>query len=229
MIAFALASSLALPDPLITEKLRFLSENPHSPRRWEVWSALGLLYAKSQDPTERERARNAFERAADSGKTGDRLRLGDYYFLQGEYANAAAEYQEVEGPEVKNRLAWCLLREGRLEEAAPLFGRDLSFLEREEKSEALARGLSLLVPGFGQIYSGKWESGLTSFLLNAGLFALLAHTLRERDYVGFSLAFGFGGRFYVGNLENATRFTREWNQRAKEEALRALPRFQPSL
>lgn len=115
-----------------------------------------------------------------------------------------------------------------MEEASAWFG-DLSFLEREEKSEALARGLSLIVPGLGQLYCGRWESGLASFLLNAGVCALLAHTFRERDYLGFSLAFGFGGRFYVGNLENATRFAREWNVRAKEEALQTLPMFKPSL
>jgi putative component of membrane protein insertase Oxa1/YidC/SpoIIIJ protein YidD/TM2 domain-containing membrane protein YozV len=165
------------------------------------------------------------EKAAGSGNPLDRLRLGDYFFLRKEYPAALEEYRELPG-ESATRMAWCLIEMGNYREAAPLlagYSEEVLSLDKvPRKSEETARTMSIFLPGSGQAYAGRWGSGFNAALLNLGFFGLTAYTVSQRDPIGLLLTLGFGSRFYSGNIENASRFTRESNYDAKEKQLQAL-------
>ncbi len=175
------------------------------------------------------------EKASASGNPLDRLRLGDALFLRKEYPAALEEYRELPADK-DTRMAWCLIEMGNYREAAPLLagysGEVLALEKVSRKSEGKARTMSLFLPGSGQAYAGRWDSGFNAALLNLGLFGLTAYTVSQRDPIGLLLTLGFGSRFYSGNIENAVRFTRESNREAKEkqlQALRSKAMFEPLL
>jgi TolA-binding protein/TM2 domain-containing membrane protein YozV len=100
----------------------------------------------------------------------------------------------------------------RLEQAA------LAGYRLPGKSPALAAGLSLIVPGSGQIYGGHIVDGLISLAFNAAAGYLTVDAFRnERQLDGMLLATLVWSRFYFGGVQNAARYAREYNRRRGEE------------
>lgn len=72
-----------------------------------------------------------------------------------------------------------------------------------QKSVPLAVALSVLIPGAGQIYAGKWPLGVISFVgvaaLAGGAYALYRHGNRDLAYTFIA----FSSVFYLGNIYGA--------------------------
>ncbi len=106
------------------------------------------------------------------------------------------------------------------------------------KSPQLAQWMSTFLPGAGQIYAGKLESGLISGAVNAAVCYLLVDSILDERYVDAVGICLVGSRFYWDNRVNARERTIEHNQRLEIDFIRQLkqqvldntpPDFQPRL
>ena len=106
------------------------------------------------------------------------------------------------------------------------------------KSPQLAQWLSTFLPGAGQIYAGKLESGLVSGAINAAVCYLLVDSILDERYVDAVGICLVGSRFIMNNRGNARECTIEHNQRLEADFIRQLrqqvqdnapPDFQPKL
>lgn len=88
------------------------------------------------------------------------------------------------------------------------------------KSAKLAKALSTILPGAGQIYSKELPSGLNALLINAATFYLvLSDALNQRYFDAlFNLIFLFE-RFYSGNRHNAGQAAQQYNRRQSEQII----------
>jgi tetratricopeptide (TPR) repeat protein len=88
------------------------------------------------------------------------------------------------------------------------------------KSPKTAFLLSAFIPGAGQLYAERPFKGIISFSLNVSLGYLIYKAYREERNLDGFLIFYFGlQRFYFGNLEQARRYTAEYNQSIQEEIM----------
>ena len=87
-------------------------------------------------------------------------------------------------------------------------------------SVEFAKYSSMIIPGFGQFYSGEYLSGLLSLVWNvfAGYLTINAFN-QERIFDGIVTANLLWFRFYRGNFQNAEKFAEEKNIRISNEAL----------
>ena len=106
------------------------------------------------------------------------------------------------------------------------------------KSSRLAEWMSTFLPGAGQIYAGKLESGLISGAVNAAVCYLLVDSILDERYVDAVGICLVGSRFYMDNRVNARECTIEHNRRLEADFIRQLrqqvqdktpPDFQPKL
>ena len=106
------------------------------------------------------------------------------------------------------------------------------------KSPQLAQWISTFLPGAGQIYAGKLESGLISGAINAAVCYLLVDSILDERYVDAAGICLVGFRFIMNNRVNARECTIEHNQRLEADFIRRLrqqvqdntpPDFQPKL
>lgn len=90
-------------------------------------------------------------------------------------------------------------------------------------SVPLAKGLSFIIPGAGQIYTGEYISGLLSFGWNllSGYLTVDAF-IDDRIFDGLVTANFLWMRFYLGSIQNAEKFAVEKNIAASNEALNYL-------
>jgi len=81
------------------------------------------------------------------------------------------------------------------------------------KSRRLARWLSTLVPGSGQIYAGNFGDGLNALCVNL-LFGLpLSGSLRDSRYFEVTAELPQFLRYYEGNRDNAGKQVDRYNDR----------------
>lgn len=106
------------------------------------------------------------------------------------------------------------------------------------KSPRLAEWMSTFLPGAGQIYAGKLESGLISGAINAAVCYLLVDSILDERYVDAVGICVVGSRFIMNNRGNARECTIEHNRRLEDDFIRQLkqqvqdntpPDFQPKL
>ena len=106
------------------------------------------------------------------------------------------------------------------------------------KSPRLAEWMSTFLPGAGQIYAGKLESGLISGAVNAAVCYLLVDSILDERYVDAIGICLVGSRFYLDNRSDARDWTIEHNRKLEVDFIRQLkqqvqdntpPDFQPKL
>jgi putative component of membrane protein insertase Oxa1/YidC/SpoIIIJ protein YidD/TolA-binding protein/TM2 domain-containing membrane protein YozV len=155
---------------------------------------------------------------------------------------------EAEGraAEVQYWLGVCALKQRQWVEAAGIFHwlgqrsgsmeyrdgtRSLLRAAREgyqlpRRSPGLAAGLSMFVPGSGQIYAGHPWNGLISLVLNAGVGYLTVDAFRDDRHLDGGLLISLlWSRFYFGGIQNAARFAREYNERVAKEHLKTYEKW----
>lgn len=93
----------------------------------------------------------------------------------------------------------------------------------EQRSPYLARWLSGVMPGAGQIYIGNWRSGLNSLIINGILGYLTVDAILSHRYIQSITIFAFGwNRYYFGGLTNSELGASVFNRAQWDNALRAL-------
>jgi hypothetical protein len=82
------------------------------------------------------------------------------------------------------------------------------------KSPALAKWLSIFLPGSGQIYCGEWIDGLNALALSVATGYLLVGNILEKriQEVALNSLFLFN-RFYQGDKDNAVSLALRSNER----------------
>ena len=80
------------------------------------------------------------------------------------------------------------------------------------KSKLVAKILSGILPGSGQIYSGNWKSGLNAFALNSAFGYVTVDSILDQNYVDAIMwTYFIFQRYYQGNLYRAGRAVDEYN------------------
>ncbi|MCG9126690.1 hypothetical protein JT359_03715 [Candidatus Poribacteria bacterium] len=81
------------------------------------------------------------------------------------------------------------------------------------KSESVAKFLSGILPGSGQIYAGNWKSGLNALGLNSALGYVTVDSILEQNYVDAVMwTYFIFQRYYRGNLYRAGRAVEIFNE-----------------
>jgi len=83
----------------------------------------------------------------------------------------------------------------------------------EYKSPGLAKALSTVVPGLGQIYAADWAGGINALVINGAMGYLVVHDLAQKQILDavFNALFLFE-RFYSGNRRNSEEAVKKYNQ-----------------
>lgn len=96
-------------------------------------------------------------------------------------------------------------------------------IDKEKYSVSLAKILSFIIPGAGQVYTGHYFSGALSFAWNV-LFGYLTidSFIDNRVFDGIMTGSLLWMRFYKGNYKNAEKFAQEENLKIINKAYRYL-------
>lgn len=80
------------------------------------------------------------------------------------------------------------------------------------KSPVLARRLSTVIPGLGQIYAADWKGGISALVINAATVMLVVSDLSLRQVKNAVFdASNFFARFYGGNRTGAEEAAQRYN------------------
>jgi len=101
---------------------------------------------------------------------------------------------------------------GRMRERAREIDSALLKAGQSYKSIRLARFLSTIFPGLGQIYAGDWRDGLNALALNGLTIGFLANAIYRRDYRDAVLISSISIRYYIGNIYKAEVDVRKYNE-----------------
>ena len=80
------------------------------------------------------------------------------------------------------------------------------------RSTELAKSLSTILPGLGQVYAGNWRDGLNAIVLNGVFAEYIANAIHRRDYKDATLISYISLRYYIGNRRRAEIDVREYNE-----------------
>ena len=230
-------------DAAITEYKRFLFFHPDDPRVGGVYYNIGLAYRAQGLWTEAVTSlRAAIHLATDNeAKSEYRLELAVTLIAAQDYDLAHLELIKVTMRTLPTRLyrrslflqAVAYVYQFRWEEARESL-RNYTTDEKLEvlfeaatdiplKSAKVARVLSTIFPGAGQVYAGEWRDGLNALLLNGGLGFLTVDAVLDGYYVDAAL---FGvfifWRYYQGNTFRAGQAAEQFNQRESRQAAEAI-------
>jgi len=177
---------------------------------------LGQSYLSEGSPDQgetvlRDLLRNSHDHGAEPVTAAAHYWLGVSTLRQGQWVEASGWFRNVSRrfPEAKTAAG------ARQLETAARRGYGLP-----RRSPALATTLSMVLPGSGQIYAGRFWNGLLSMALNAAAGYLTIDAFREdRRLDGTLLVTLVWSRFYFGGLQNAGRYAREFNRERAAEHL----------
>ena len=230
-------------DAAITEYKRFLFFHPDDARAGEVYYNIGLAY----------RAQGLWEESIIALRTATYLTMNsetksEYQLALAVTLIAAHDYDLAQLELIKVTLRtpsiplyrramflrgvaylyqfrWADAREVLKnwtsdERLNGLFDKAMSI---PQKSVNLARRLSTLLPGAGQMYAGDWRNGLNAFLLNGALVFLTLDAALDRHYVDAGM---WGGlvfwRYYSGNTFRAGQAAEQFNIQESRRAAEAI-------
>ncbi len=92
-------------------------------------------------------------------------------------------------------------------------------INQPKKSARIARVLSAILPGTGQIYAGNWRGGLNAFLLNGALGFVAVDGILDQNYLdAFMWTYYIFLRYYRGNVFRAGKAVDEFNDNASRRA-----------
>ncbi len=120
--------------------------------------------------------------------------------------------------------------DGQAAHQVPDLRRALSASATISSKNPTTAGILSIVPGGGQLYTGRYRDAVSAFLINAGLIWAAWESFDNELYaLGGVISFvGFG--FYAGNIYGAVSGAHKYNRDRKAEFRDALYRFrQPPL
>lgn len=88
-----------------------------------------------------------------------------------------------------------------------------------QKSKRIAKVLSAIIPGSGQMYAGNWRGGINALLLNGVLGYVTVDAILNKYYIDAALwTYLIFRRYYMGNLYRAETAAENSNQEQSEHA-----------
>ena len=92
-------------------------------------------------------------------------------------------------------------------------------INQPKKSARVARVLSAILPGTGQIYAGNWRGGLNALILNGALGFVAVDGILDQNYLdAFMWTYYIFLRYYRGNVFRAGKAVDEFNDNASRRA-----------
>lgn len=131
------------------------------------------------------------------------LARGDWSRASGEFERAAAR-----APDDASRVPSARLQ--------PFAAQGTALPHR---SPGMAGALSAVIPGAGQVYSGRTEDGLRHLVFNAALIWTVATLARDDHWPAAYLVTGIAVPFYVGNVLGAKSAARQFDRTQRIELL----------
>ncbi len=219
---------------------RFAFFFPGDARRREAVLRAGIAFLRAEDPQSAMQEFNALS----GGETLDAIAVEAHFMIAETYLRMKAPSRALlqlhnliamnDASEVRDRAYFRIARiqidqtewesaRRALEQIGPdspyPVDRLLAGLSQSgdipRKNPVLAGTLSIL-PGAGQLYLGRYQDGLTAFLLNGGLaWAAFESFDNGQEALGSLIAFvGLG--FYMGNIYGAVSGAHKYNQMQRE-------------
>lgn len=234
-------------DAAITEYKRFLFFHPDDIRAAEVYHKIGHAYREQalwQDAI--IAMRNAVLHASEKDtKSEYQLNLAVTLIASENYDLARLELIKVSmrnpsGPLYQRAMflqAVAFIYQFRWEDAQEslqdytsdetldtLFNRAMNL---PRKSTRVAKVLSSILPGAGQIYAGNWKGGINAFILNGALGYVAVDGILDHNYVdAFMWTYYILFRYYRGNVYRAGTtvdvFNESTSRRAADNILKRL-------
>ena len=219
-------------DAAITEYKRFLFFQPDDDKVPEIYHRIGILHRNLGLLSEAiDSIRQAVIRTSDKEKKSEyQIDLAVTLIANKDYDLARLELIKVLIRNPSEVLYYrALLLQGvtyiyqfRWEEAQETFKNYTQDEKLNEifqktdnlpyKSKLIAKILSGILPGSGQIYAGNWKSGLNAFALNSAFGYVTVDSILDQNYVDAILwTYFIFQRYYQGNLYRAGRSVDEYN------------------
>ena len=193
---------------------KILVDFPESPLRFDAKMMLAKSYYQEQNyPAARNELRQLLAMECNDKKLRlvARYMRGLCHLYEKNWYSAIIEFRKVSKEDPDGEL-------GKL--ARNLADTTLSGTRISRKSTSLARWMSRLVPGSGQIYAGHFLNGLTSMLLNGAFVYLLTDSIADKRYVDAVGIYLVGSRFYFGNVYNAEKFAIDYNRQIENQLIK---------
>ncbi|MFO7535380.1 MAG: tetratricopeptide repeat protein [Kiritimatiellia bacterium] len=233
----------------ITEYKRHLHLYPDSPMASETRLAVGLAYFRGE---KWEAARAAFQETRDSASTPESARqaqllMGESAYRGSDYPSAldcfdAFTRQHPSDPgsvDARMRVSQCLLQLDKnlpaksqatsliasrpSDERAADFAREMQSVDAlPRKSPLLAGSLSAILPGAGQLYTGRPRDAGISFLLNGSLIALAAIAFNNDEPVAGGILTVLELSWYSGNIYGAVNGAHKYNRFQRQRFVNSL-------
>lgn len=92
-------------------------------------------------------------------------------------------------------------------------------MDKGKKSPALSMVMSTILPGSGQIYSGRFRDGIISLTLNGVFTAIAVDSYKRRYWGGGLIVAYFGLSFYTGNIYGAKASAHRHNERTMDKVI----------
>lgn len=234
-------------DAAITEYKRFLFFHPNDPRMGETHRNIGIAYREQRHWEEAVGAmRTAVQYALDLEEQSEyqldlavilianqNYDLGRLELIKARMRNPATPVHRrtlfLEAVAFIYQFRWAearnVLRHYTTDEKLDTLLENAVNLP--QKSARLAKVLSTILPGSGQVYAGDWRNGLNALALNGVLGYLTVDTVLARHYLDAALLGGaVFSRYYRGNIfrsdEAVKHFNTHQSRRASEALLRRL-------
>jgi tetratricopeptide (TPR) repeat protein len=223
----------------ITEYKRFIFLEPNSPfvpqarlsiansliggNRWDQADAsLEDLIRRHPESPEAIKGRLLYAETA--------YERGNFGLARDRYRALAKLQTDVETLNYTNfRIGWTFLEQDSPSKAKDHFSlmpeqqkdlllRDLNaYQELPQKSPFLAGALSAVLPGSGQLYTGRLRQAALSFLLNGAFILGAIEAFHNENYAVGSIFLFFEIGWYGGNIYNAVNNAHKFNVRAKHD------------
>ena len=224
-------------EDAVTEYKRFIFFNPVSDSVSYAYYKIGLAYRNEHKWTESLHAlQQAIQTApSDSVRDEAKIALAITLIASGNYGAAELELLKIElfssSESLKKKAAFFRgisnLYTFKWDEARNAFkkyfndttivGRQVDSLlavsqQLRYKSPRLARFLSTILPGAGQIYVGDWRNGINALAINIVTGYVVVSSLIEHRYNDAFLSFtSIFQRYYLGNRQHATKIAQNHN------------------
>ena len=219
-------------DAAITEYKRFLFFQPDDDKVPEIYHRIGILHRNLGLLSEAiDSIRQAVIRTSDKEKKSEyQIDLAVTLIANKDYDLARLELIKVLIRNPSEVLYYrALLLQGvtyiyqfRWEEAQETFKNYTQDEKLNEifqkidnlpyKSKLIAKILSGILPGSGQIYAGNWKSGLNALALNSAFGYVTVDSILDQNYVDAILwTYFIFQRYYQGNLYRSGRAVDEYN------------------
>lgn len=234
-------------DAAITEYKRFLFFHPDDPRTTETFRNIGIAYREQGHWGEAVAAMHAaVQHASNPEEKSDYqlelavILIANQNYDLGRLELIKARMRNPSAPVHRRALfleAVAFIYQFQWEKAREVLRNYTTDVKLEtllenavnapQKSARLAKVLSAIIPGAGQVYVGDWRNGLNALTLNGVLGYLTVDAVLARHYVDAAL---WGGavfsRYYRGNIfradEAVTQFNTQQSRRVSEVLLQRL-------